>query len=227
MKKKPKKTKLTKRILAEDKVLDNAIQPLVKGGETKKVLKPKYPGVFINAAYKTYLAFERKDGKTRGLQILNSGLQIISVPDPIFDKDYRFCAEHLIDRAAEICAEFMKYLGASDEAIEVLKTFRKLTTEEITMAKATAKKRVDPEVPASSAKGKAKAAKAKKGPVTREQTASRMFQQLIMEGKLTDDQIFAKVKTEFGLDDKKRGYVAWYRNHLKKNGSNPPEAKTA
>ena len=32
---------------------------------------------------------------------------------------------------------------------------------------------------------------------------------------------------EFGLDEKKRGYVKWYRNHLKKQGQNPPEAKVA
>lgn len=56
-------------------------------------------------------------------------------------------------------------------------------------------------------------------------TASQMFQDLIMEGKLTDDQIFAKVQEAYGLDEKKRGYVKWYRNHLKKSGSNPPEPK--
>jgi len=54
-----------------------------------------------------------------------------------------------------------------------------------------------------------------------------MFQDLIMAGKLTDDQIFEKVQAEFGLDEKKRGYVKWYRNHLKKQGANPPEAKVA
>lgn len=59
----------------------------------------------------------------------------------------------------------------------------------------------------------------------KKQTASQMFQDLIMEGKLTDDQIFAKVQDAFGLDEKKRGYVKWYRNHLKKSGSNPPEPK--
>lgn len=56
-------------------------------------------------------------------------------------------------------------------------------------------------------------------------SASQMFQDLIMEGKLTDDQIFAKVQDAYGLDEKKRGYVKWYRNHLKKSGVNPPEPK--
>lgn len=56
-------------------------------------------------------------------------------------------------------------------------------------------------------------------------TAAQMFQDLIMAGGLTDDEIFAKVQHEFGLDKKKRGYVAWYRNHLKKIGKNPPAEK--
>ena len=46
-----------------------------------------------------------------------------------------------------------------------------------------------------------------------------------MEGKLTDDQIFAKVQKEFNLDDNKRSYVKWYRNDLNKKGMNPPAAK--
>lgn len=57
-------------------------------------------------------------------------------------------------------------------------------------------------------------------------SASQVFKNLIMAGKLTDLQIFDQVKAEFGLDDSKRGYVKWYRNHLKKQGLNPPEPKS-
>ena len=53
-------------------------------------------------------------------------------------------------------------------------------------------------------------------------SAAAMFQGLIMEGKLTDDEIFAAVQERFGLDDNKRAYVAWYRNNLRKKGENPP-----
>ena len=49
-------------------------------------------------------------------------------------------------------------------------------------------------------------------------TVASAFQDLILEGKLSDDEIFAAVAGEFGLDAKKRSYVAWYRNHLKKLG---------
>jgi hypothetical protein len=69
--------------------------------------------------------------------------------------------------------------------------------------------------------------KAPKEPTERKATASSRFQELIMAGKLTDDEIFAAVKKEFGLGDDKRSYVSWYRNHLAKKGKNPPAAKEA
>jgi hypothetical protein len=79
---------------------------------------------------------------------------------------------------------------------------------------------------------KKKAAKAKKTAAKdrvksgeKRETAAALFCDLIMAGNLTDDKIFAKVKDKFGLDDKKRSYVAWYRNKLKKDGKKPPEAK--
>jgi hypothetical protein len=74
---------------------------------------------------------------------------------------------------------------------------------------------------ATAAKGKAAPAERK----PRAETAASMFQALIMEGNLTDAQIFAKVQKKYNLDDNKSGYVKWYRNYLAKRGQNPPEAK--
>ena len=73
---------------------------------------------------------------------------------------------------------------------------------------------------------KAKVAKPKADPAEKKVSAAQLFKDLIMEGKLTDNQIFDRVSDQFGLDEKKRGYVKWYRNHLKKSGSNPPAAKS-
>lgn len=56
-------------------------------------------------------------------------------------------------------------------------------------------------------------------------SAAARFKELIMAGKLTDDQIFDKVAQEFGLDDSKRNYVGWYRNALRKEGASPPDPK--
>ena len=52
-----------------------------------------------------------------------------------------------------------------------------------------------------------------------------MFKELIISGELTDDKIFEQVKAQFGLDDSKRSYVAWYRNNLRKKGVKVPDGK--
>jgi hypothetical protein len=88
------------------------------------------------------------------------------------------------------------------------------TTEEIEMA-----------TKAKNVKAKKKASKERKVSGEKRETAAAMFCDLIMAGSLSDDKIFAKVKEKFGLDDKKRSYVAWYRNKLKKDGQKPPEAR--
>jgi Golgi nucleoside diphosphatase len=102
-------------------------------------------------------------------------------------------------------------------ALKAAKPAAKKVAAKTTEVKA-GRRAVDPVV-----KPAAKPAKA----VEKKPSAAQMFQDLIMAGKLTDDQIFEKVQAEFGLDEKKRGYVKWYRNHLKKQGANPPEAKVA
>lgn len=104
-------------------------------------------------------------------------------------------------------------------------------------AKASAPKQKALKTPPASAKSKAAAtaapAKGKAAPAAGKKTTGRpfqikegtsagMFMTLIMEGKLKDDQIFSKVQKKYDLDDSRRGYVKWYRNHLTKRGMNPP-----
>ena len=60
----------------------------------------------------------------------------------------------------------------------------------------------------------------------KDRTVASVMRALIMAGGKTDDQIFAEVKAEFGLDDGKRGYVKWYRNDLIKKGEKPPAPLT-
>lgn len=99
-------------------------------------------------------------------------------------------------------------------------------------AKATAKPAAKPaetKKAAAPAKGTATAKPApKKAAAPRaagQRTAAEAFREHIRAGKLTDDAIFAAVQKEFGLDDKKRGYVSWYRNDLRKKGEKVPDAK--
>jgi len=97
-----------------------------------------------------------------------------------------------------------------------------------------AKEKAAPAAKTAPAKKTAPAAKkdsakapARREPGERKPSAASRFQDLIMEGKLTDDEIFATVKKEFSLSDDKRSYVAWYRNYLIKKGKTPPAMKEA
>lgn len=73
----------------------------------------------------------------------------------------------------------------------------------------------------------AKEAKPKAEAKPRE-SASTLFQELIMAGAKTDDAIFAEVQKRYGLADDKRSYVGWYRSKLRRDGiKNVPDAKVA
>lgn len=166
-----------------------------------------------------------------------------------FDKWYTPDKDTPAQKAAEIYRERALRLGASPEAMEAIGKLCNVTKEQIEMATAKAAAAAPKKTTPAAVKAAPKAAPAKaeenvrptavngkKAPVAvpRDKTkeakpmeppkekASTLFMQLIMEGKLTDDQIFAKVQEKFGLDDKKRSYVGWYRNKLKKDGLNPP-----
>lgn len=77
-------------------------------------------------------------------------------------------------------------------------------------------------VPAKAAKSAAKAAPAPKAKKAdsgdKAQSAADMFRTLIVEGKLSDDEIFAKVQKAHNLDDNKRRYVSFYRFDAKRKG---------
>lgn len=81
------------------------------------------------------------------------------------------------------------------------------------------------EKPAKAGK-KAAAPKEKKLLTGRRGGVASTFRELIMQGKLTDDAIFAEVRKRHPeVTPEKRSYVAWYRNDLKKKGENPPAPK--
>ena len=195
---------------------------------SKSTPLPPCLGVFVNKQYKTCIGLERRNGYVHVLILdMARGLITTTIAELHFDVEWRLADKSSVIRAAKIYAEYMRYLGASDEALTVLKQFTPLTPQEVLMAKTKASERANPVVPASSAKGKAlaKAAEKKQTGVKKE-TSKAMFIQLIMEGKLTDNQIFAKVKEKFGLPEKSRTHVSWYRSQLRADGKNPPPAKS-
>ena len=145
---------------------------------------------------------------------ISFGLEVHTTPIDLFDGRYSPIEEYPIEKACQLFKTYSQTLGATREAMEYLGQIIDISEKEMEMA-TTKKKALEPEI-----KPKAEKPKAEK-----KVSASQMFQDLIMLGTMTDDQIFEEVQSTFGLDEKKRGYVKWYRNHLKKQGANPPEAK--
>jgi hypothetical protein len=132
-------------------------------------------------------------------------------------------------KAAAHMVKSMKLVGADDETIDELGKLVKITNEEREMAKKQLPSAKMGEKAALKAKTpkKEKVAKGEKGERAPRNSSANRFKELIMIGKYTDDEIFEKVQSEFGLASDKRKYVAWYRNWLKNNGKNPPDKKVA
>jgi len=171
------------------------------------------------------------------------GLAIVTTSTEQFKSRFKLVPNHDLTRGAKIYLRFATEVGATREVMAFLAKFTPTTQQEIYMAtnrktqndETKASKKPVPKVKAekpakvvvAQTKTAATPAKAKTEKPSGEKklTASKMFQDLIMEGKFSDDKIFEKVQAKFGLDDNKRSYVKWYRNDLKKKGMNPPEGK--
>ena len=178
---------------------------------------------------------------------VNEGLQVLTATANEFDQRYEPMVNYPAEKACQLFLNYSQTIGATKEALGYLgqivnvskqeadmATTKKTAATEKAAATKTAAKKAAPVKPAKTVEVKAdrravdpvvKVPAKKTG--EKKMSAAQMFQDLIMQGKLTDDQIFEKVQAQFGLDEKKRGYVKWYRNHLKKQGANPPEAKVS
>lgn len=181
---------------------------------------------------------------------IDNGLVVVTCSKREFDDRFKPMTDYPAAKAVKLYVEYAQSIGATVEVMEYFSKAIKVTerefkmattktsaaadrTTKISAAKAAADKATKAEQAAQpkATKAAAKTAPAKpaakgKAGETEYGSAAQMFQGLIMEGKLTDDEIFAQVQKKFGLDDKKRSYVNWYRNHLKKDGKNPPAAVT-
>lgn len=181
---------------------------------------------------------------------VSTGLEVHLTTISSFSQRFNPMKEYPVEKACRLFLSYSQTIGATKEALGYLGQVISISEQEIKMA--TRKKQVTTEKsdaakvvakaaakkPLASTKpvaGKATAGKTVAKPTTgktaavkdapKRLSAAQMFQDLIMEGKLTDDAIFEEVKEAYGLDEKKRGYVKWYRNHLAKQGMNPPKAK--
>lgn len=201
-----------------------------------------YPGVYIDAARRTALGLKRStDGRTLMIAMAEGEpFDLAVMDDEMFDRRYDRLPDYPVERAAKLFVSYATVTGATPAALKELGHFVNIGKKEIEMATAKkaaaaakkpapAAKKVTAKAAAAAAKGKGKAAAkgvrkgaangtAKEPKTPRGDTAAAMFQELLLEGKHTDDVIFGKVAAKFNLDEKKRGYVGWYRNYLRKQG---------
>lgn len=210
----------------------------IKQQETKapEPVKMHYPMVCADFQRRTCLALSEDLGLVSYIPLsIENGFNVEVMSVKAFSELYKQLADYPPARCAALYAQYAVAVGGSQEALDHLGRLTPLTQKEIDMATAkktsrTTKAAVDK--PAAKAAPKT-AAKTSKKPATKaaktakvaSTSAAQMFKDLIMAGNLTDDKIFEKVQAAFGLDDKRRSYVAWYRKDLAKKGAKPPAAK--
>ena len=200
---------------------------------------------------RTCIQVARVNGHVKYIPLdVGEGLQVQTTSADSFDQRFKPMAGYPVEKACQLYLGYSQTIGATKEALEFLGQVINVSKQEFDMAiakKAAAsaepkaparratngksepvksgRRTANPVVKKTPAKKEAKPAKQPAAKGEKRESAAQMFQDLIMAGKLTDDQIFEKAQEKFGLDEKKRGYVKWYRNHLKKQGKNPPEPK--
>lgn len=200
------------------------------------------PGVYRDHQSRTCLLAKGGDQVKFIPLDISDGFQVHETTKTSFDQRYKEMPDYPLDKAAQLYLNYALAVGASEEVMEHLGQIINVTEEDCKMAtsrraekpvpkkaaksehKPTRKKREVKSEPKEKPVRKRASRRAKKSIEAEYKSASAMFQGLIMDGKLTDDEIFAQVQQAFSLDDKKRSYVTWYRNNLKKKGENPPEA---
>lgn len=216
----------------------SATPPSAKPGPASKLPEAK---ACCDHQRRTCILLERDDVHVKHVSLdVENGLDLTLADPKDFDHRFKPMVDYPVEKAAKLYVEYARGLGATEQVMRMLGKLTPVTNEDIEMAtkkkaaraaspvktakKTSAKKTTDAK-PAKADKPAKKAAGEKKERAPRGPTAAAKFQELIMEGKKTDDQIFAAVQKEFGLDDSKRSYVKWYRNYLTKQGKNPPAPK--
>lgn len=194
----------------------------------------------IDAQGRTAIVLERGKDETRflpmapeGVFVTYSSSSVFKVRFPFSQLDEEACKKFHALRTATVHAAARCYVthatfaGASPEAVAELERLVPITIKEKEQIMAKKAEKAEKAEKKAAKTPKAKATPKAAGEGTKKRSgASVTFRELIMQGKLTDDQIFAEVqKRHPDVDDGKRSYVAWYRNDLKKKGENPPAPK--
>lgn len=209
-------------------------KPVAKRAK-KEVVLVEAPSVWRNHQSRTCIVVEASTSEVKYIPMSVDEPFDVHTQDEVRFRTMNYIEpiEYPVERAARLFVEYARATGATDAALEELSKFTTITPEEKEMAKQR-KNAADDKGPAEKKKPAAKKkaeAKQKKAPAEKKRTMGQAFTELLMQAgkngecKFTDDQIFEKVQKEFDLEEKKRSYVAWYRNKLVKDGANPPERK--
>jgi len=201
----------------------------------------------------TCIEFYRKKNVVWYTPLDISGLELKSLPESEFDSVYSEIPDYKVEQAATLYTSYAETIGATKEVMDELGKIIKISQDSLDKAlekvskreekKLTKKKKeeamaepklVKPTVAVKKVEqAEKKVSKPEVKPVKKEPeeprqkrpSASQMFKDLIMEGKLDEMQIFKKVQEEFNLDDNKFSYVNWNYQDLLKKGLNPPALK--
>jgi hypothetical protein len=178
--------------------------------EFDEIYKPlvDYP---VDKACRLYASYTKTAGATK------EALEYLQRHTPITEEDFNMATRKAALKAIEPEVKVKSKSKASTKEVP----FDTKPQKAKAPAVKAAPKGKAPAKPAAKTKAEPKA----KASGEKKRTASAAFCELIAEGKLSDDSIFAKVQKEFGLSDDKRSYVKWYRNKMIKDGLNPPGPK--
>jgi hypothetical protein len=216
----------------------------VEAEEPKTIVQPKVETpldrtkVYVDWNRRTCLALRMTDDACTFIPLNIEGLDVQTWSRKKFEENYDELFDYPVLRASRVFIDLAQKHGATPEVMDEIRLLTAVTEKEYIMATtkkaaaaaklATTKPKAAKAPKAAAAEVKApktpkaaaevKAPKTQKEPAAPRETAASMFRELIVEGKLNDDQIFAKVQAKFGLSDDKRSYVNWNRSKLVREG---------
>lgn len=178
---------------------------------------------------RTCIQVRRRNGVVKFIPLdASAGLRVHQMTEALFDNDYKPIPAYPIKQAVGIFIDYGKFIGATKEALGFLGQIININEEEFTMPKSqhelekTKKKAAAAEVAGAKRKTPKAGKPAAAAGTGKNMGVGKMISDLIMAGKYTDEEIFKKASEKFALDEKKKGYVQWYRYNLKRKGQNPP-----
>jgi hypothetical protein len=201
------------------------------GKQFRKNVDVKEPTKAQAAARSEALLVQDKKGNTAlkmsgGSEVIyipysSDGLEVRTLRKVQFDTQYKGSPEYPPGRAAMLYLEFAQLHGATEETLNMLATL-------VDVPSAVRKRALEAMHVQETTSDTTKIVKAQMGSARAEvirkprRSAAAMFQDLIMKGLYTDDEIFEQVQEAFDLPESKRRYVQVYRSRLRTKGMNPP-----